>query len=162
MPTLERDGIVAESESRFGDELAHIVIRDRRHPGLTVRFEFREGAMVALVVSRDDSWAEISTSDLRVNFRWAKWVSVARDLAMDVMYPKSAGRLPRGSPPLQQVAEEYRLNVARKFRDPAGRIARKYGAKPATVRSWIRRARERGYLEPVPGKPYYWDVISEE
>jgi len=48
-----------------------------------------------------------------------------------------------------RVAEVYRAAVAAGAPDPSKAVARAFGnAKPSTARSWVRRAREAGYLEP--------------
>ncbi len=49
---------------------------------------------------------------------------------------------------LAEVAAHYRINIAAGLPDPAARIARDWGEKPATVRTWVHRARQAGFLEP--------------
>jgi hypothetical protein len=58
--------------------------------------------------------------------------------------------VPRNPGRLVAVAADYRAKVAAGIRNPSAEIARTYGVKPSTARSWIHRARAVGLLGPAP------------
>ncbi len=49
---------------------------------------------------------------------------------------------------LAEVAYDYRELVNAGTPDPAAQLARQRGAKPGTVRTWLTRARQAGFLDP--------------
>lgn len=52
---------------------------------------------------------------------------------------------------LLSVALQYRENVASGVRDPVAQIARAQGVKPATARTWVKRARQAGLIGAALG-----------
>jgi hypothetical protein len=166
MGVLNVDGMRAESDYSEATGQDTVVITDKDHPWIRAEFVYVDNPFgtlksVSVELVIDATWDEetdISTYDLREGFPWAKWEAAARTLATDDMYPqpKSVGppTLPPPGPARYIVVEsEYLLNRTLGLRDPAARIARKYGVNPSTVRTWIRRAR-KGRLPPsTEGSP---------
>lgn len=72
-------------------------------------------------------------------------ISVASQL--ETLQPPGPSR----RPDLKLVAGTYRNLVAQGIRNPAKVMAEQLEARPATVRSWIRTARQRGFLGPASG-----------
>jgi hypothetical protein len=51
------------------------------------------------------------------------------------------------------IADEYRDALRKHPRNPIATLAKKWNVSPGTMRRWVRRARDRGYLgDAVPGK----------
>ncbi len=161
---------VASSHFNPTDKTATVTLADLAHRHLDIVLVFKQDwdeSLELVSVHLDwknreqewEAWPGISASDLRAGFPWASWADAARNRASeDISRWEDDQRNVIWDDPanvrnafLGQVATDYRRNLALGVRDPAAKIARDMSANPATVRTWIRRARQLGLLGPAKG-----------
>jgi len=107
--------------------------------------------------SRQRMQQEFNATMIRLDFPWAAWLSSARARAIAHSSQQEPTLLdqPDDSPRAEfyrDIASQYRKLLEAGHRNPVSLIARERDVVPATARTWVRRARERGYLGPARGK----------
>jgi hypothetical protein len=164
--------LTVDIEEREQDEWG-AVVHDDEYPYLVIRFEYeltedrlvRSGFCVRWDRDGAGLASEIGLYEIRRDFPIKAWELAAQahvveaiDLARDEaeqgephVEPTSSGEA--GIPRLMTIAIEYKKNIWDGVPDPVAAIARRHGVKPETARSWVHRARKKGYLGPTkPGK----------
>jgi hypothetical protein len=142
-------------------------IRDDEYPYLIVSFEyeFAEGYLFRTGFSvrwdpDSSSSSEITLYEIRRDFPISSWEKAAqlevvllieREQVESEREPHVEGSSSSetGVPRLLSIAVEYKKNISEGIPDPVAKIARNHGVKPETARSWVHRARSKGYLGPA-------------
>ncbi len=142
-------------------------VRDDEYPYLIVSFEyehadgylFRSGFSVRWD-PESLSTTEITLYEIRRDFPISSWERAAQ-LEVVLLIEREQveeGREPNveassssetGVPRLLLIACEYMKNISEGIPDPVAKIARNHRVKSETARSWVHRARSKGYLGPA-------------
>jgi hypothetical protein len=145
-------------------------IRDDEYAGLMASFEYEAHGLDLILsgfsVSRDPDAADVARveeirlyqirRDLPIGV-WGRAAQLEVVLAIESREQKRGGGTrvvgttssESGTPRLQEVAIEYHENIRQAVPEPVLEIARRHGVKPETARSWVHRARTKGYLGPA-------------
>jgi hypothetical protein len=166
--------LVVEVQKRGGDwgdlQGWSATVRDDEYPGLLIGFEYEFHRYESLLLRSgfavrwdpdDPPSSEISLYEIRRDFPIAVWERAAqshvvseieREVEEDGSEPppiEAPSSSERGTSRLMLVAAEYVKNINEGVPDPVAAIARSHGVKPETARSWVHRARTKGYLGPA-------------
>jgi len=160
--------LIVDVEDREDDEWV-AVVRDDEYPGLIIGFEYWLGDEHLFRSGFSVRWdpeagrhSEISLYEIRRDFPVAVWERAAQGHIVDVIQqreeeyygePAAPVATPssseEGLPRLLLIAVEYKKNINEGIADPVAAIAKSHGVKPETARSWVHRARNKGYLGPT-------------
>lgn len=159
------------------DAVYEVKIRDPEFAGIEASFEYwlvsgfllLGRVQIESVGPGDAGVTEITPTFLRAEARWGVWEAAARirveesveDIG-EVLHPaedaSSRSTLRPGSgrvdwaERLSVLALEYRSVVKGGVRNPVEVIAERTGTPTETIRAWVHRARNEGYLPPWKGR----------
>lgn len=160
------------------DAVYKVKIRDPEFAGIEASFEYwlvsgfllLGRVQIESVGPGDAGVAEIMPTFLRAEARWGVWEAAARIQAeefvedigeelhpaegassLEILRPGS-GRVDWAER-LSVLALEYRSVVKGGVRNPIEVIAERTGTPTETIRAWVHRARNEGYLPPWKGRP---------
>ena len=152
-----------------GGTLARVEVSDPEYPHVTVAFEYEDSGdagfidLHAVRVERTKPAhgyrPDLQAAEFKSRFPWSRWEKAARTAAAEVLLgtedPQVADSLAHGTTRghIHLIAMRYRENVKKGLRDPVAAIARDMGVRPGTVRVWVYRARDMGFLGPARARP---------
>ena len=165
------------TEARVLSDEVRVEISDPLHPEVSVRFDYsldvdqKNPALSGVHLTGAGDNGEVDVQDFR-ELPMGRWEKAGRVAALEALDHERKERNEQALADLQAAADrgdfrakraltamnrlltvavQYRDNVARGVPDPVAQIARTEGVKPATARTWVRRARQAGLIGPAFG-----------
>jgi hypothetical protein len=160
------------------DAVYEVKIRDPEFAGIEVSFEYwmvsgfllLDRVQIESVGPGDAGVTEITPTFLRAEARWGVWEAAARIRVEESVEDTGEELHPaEGASPLEilrpgsgrvdwakrlaVLALEYRSVVKGGVRNPVEVIAGRTGTPIETIRAWVHRARNEGYLQPWKARP---------
>ena len=167
------------------DAVYEVKIRDPELAGIEASFEYwlvsgflvLGRVQIESVGPGDAGVTEITPTFLRAEARWGVWEAAARvrveesveDIGEELHPAEGASPLEILQPGsgrvdwaerLAVLALEYRSVVKGGVRNPVEVIAQRTGTPTETIRAWVHRARNEGYLPPWKGRPGAAPVVG--
>jgi hypothetical protein len=149
-------------EVKYGHYSWAAIVHDEQYPDVAAEFEYeyepeaRFLSRTGVIVRSDPGNPEVTLHEIKRELPLTAWELAARSHVVGAI----EADLEEGAevetpfsdenPPMPfRIAIEYRMHIKNGVTDPVAEIARNHNVRRETARTWVYRARKKGYLGPT-------------